>query len=111
MPSTRQRSHNEWFRTVSLGGRKSCPGCGEKLESGESIWSWGEYLRAKWRTVKHFCKKCYPEQVQKPLLSHTGGCGCTVNLCGRGERLPTWLTLEAASCVSPAAGQMESIGA
>lgn len=103
MGSKRQREHNEWFRTVSLGGRKSCPGCGEKLESGESIWSWGEYVRAKWHTVMHFCKKCYATRVQKPLVAHTGGCGCTVNLIGKGEPLPVWLTLsEPAACVSVA---------
>lgn len=88
------RNHNEWFRSVSLGGRKNCPSCKEKLEQGEKIWSWGEYVFAKWRTVKHFCKKCYSEQVQTPLINHTDECGCTVNLIGYGgETLPEWLNL------------------
>ena len=87
------RNHNEWFRTVLLGNRKSCPNCGEKL-NGESIWSWGEYLYGKWRTVKYFCKHCFPEQVQKPLQEHAGPCGCQITLCGRGDVLPDWLKLE-----------------
>jgi hypothetical protein len=87
-----QRTHNEWFRTVSLGGRKSCPNCGCKLLGG-SVWSWGEYVNAKWRTVKHFCRECYPTEVHGPLVKHTGECGCAVTLVGRGERLPTWLSL------------------
>jgi hypothetical protein len=91
----RIREHNEYFRTVSLSGRKSCPSCSEKLEPGESIWSWGNYVRIRWVTVTHFCKKCFPERVRARLNGHTNGCGCTVNLKGYcGERLPEWLTLE-----------------
>jgi hypothetical protein len=87
------RSHNEWFRTVSLGGRKSCPTCSAKLPPGESVWSWGEYVRAKWRTITHFCVGCAKARVLDRLTAHTDDCGCTVNLCGRGERLPDWLKL------------------
>lgn len=97
------RQHNEWFRSVSLGNRKSCPCCGERLESGESIWSWGQYIRARWNTIQHFCKKCFPDQVQKELNDHTAGCGCTVNLIGKGEKLPSWLTLETTECEVAAA--------
>ena len=88
------RAHNEWFTTVSLGNRKSCPCCKAKLEPGESIWSWGEYLRAKWHTVKHFCKNCYKEEVLAPLMKHTDGCGCTVNICMKSATRPGWLKLE-----------------
>lgn len=92
--STRPRQHNEWFRTVSLGGRKSCPECLSKLEPGEFIWSHGEYVRAKWRTVTHFCKNCFDYKVRGALVAHTSGCGCTVNLCQKGpEPLPDWLSL------------------
>ena len=90
----KQRVHNEWFRQVSLGNRKSCPRCSAKLESGESIWSWGEYIRVKWHTVKHFCKNCYETEVKKPLLDHTGGCGCTVELIFKGSSQPAWFKLE-----------------
>jgi len=91
MAKTRQ--HNEYFRTVSLGGRKSCPCCKAKLENNESIWSWGNYVRAKWVTVTHFCNNCFESNVQKPLTSHTDDCGCTVNLVGYSGRLPNWLHL------------------
>lgn len=91
----KQRNHNEWFTTVSLGKRKSCPCCKAKLESGESIWSWGEYVRAKWRTVKHFCKNCFVDEVQTPLASHTGDCGCTVSLVFKGASQPDWLVMPA----------------
>lgn len=88
------RVHNEWFRSVSLGNRKSCPSCGDKLEPGEKVWSWGEYVRAKWRTVMHFCKHCYEKSVCAPLLAHAGPCGCKIELVAYGgERLPEWLVL------------------
>lgn len=86
------RLHREWFRTVSLGGRKSCPSCSAKL-NGQSVWSWGEYVTWKWRTVKHFCPACFPP-IRRDLVNHTAGCGCEIELVGYGgERLPEWLTL------------------
>jgi hypothetical protein len=89
----KQRVHNEYFRTVSCGNRKSCPQCGEKL-SGEFIWSWGQYISAKWNTVQYFCRVCYPT-VQRKLQSHSDPCGCTFQLQGYGgQQLPSWLRLE-----------------
>jgi hypothetical protein len=94
----KQRQHNEYFRTVSLGGRKSCPSCYKKLLPNESIWSWGQYVRAKWNTVKYFCRECF-DPIRADLNEHTGGCGCVVNLIGyRGEKLPLWLTLTDTAC-------------
>ena len=91
--TTKQRIHNEYFRTVSLSHRKSCPTCKEKLLPGESIWSWGEYIFAKWRTVRYFCKCCYPE-VQRDLTVHREECGCDFNLIMYGgEQQPEWLEL------------------
>lgn len=75
--------------------RKSCPTCKAKLEPNEFVWSWGEYVVGKWRTVKHFCKTCFPSEVQESLSSHTDDCGCQINLVGySGTELPKWLTLE-----------------
>ena len=91
---TKLRQHNEWFRPISLGNRKSCPTCKNKLKPREMIWSWGEYHNAKWRTVKHFCSQCFAEEVRKPLLEHTGDCGCTINLVVREAPQPEWLTLK-----------------
>lgn len=100
MPRARRpRVHNEWFRQVDRGGRKSCPSCRAKLEPGEKIWSWGEYLRAKWHSVKDVCKNCWPE-VRKRLLAHEKDCpeNCTIELCGRGDQLPHWMTLGELVC-------------
>lgn len=108
------RQHNEHFRTVSLGGRKSCPTCGAKLQVNaathvnaaglrESIWSWGEYHNAKWHTVKHFCKECFDKEVRQPLLKHQQQCdggssgrftGCFINLVNHDwVKFPDWLKL------------------
>lgn len=56
--------------------------------------SWGEYVHGKWRTVKHFCRSCFPDRVRGPLIDHTAGCGCAVTLVGYGGKLPNWLTIE-----------------
>jgi len=88
----KQRNHNEWFREVSLGGRKSCPCCRAKLQPGESIWSWGQYVVGKWQTIKHFCKSCFVEEVATELTDHTATCGCTVSLQFQ-SRQPQWLRL------------------
>ena len=95
--AAKQRTHNEYFRTVGLGGRKSCPTCKEKLLPGESIWSWGEYHNAKWYTVRRFCKCCFPD-VQRDLDVHRNECGCDFNLVMYGgEQQPNWMELP--SCV------------
>ena len=91
---SKPKVHNEYFRTVVLGGRKSCPYCKAKLEQGVSIWSWGEYVRAKWYTVRYLCKACYPS-AKELLLSHSKGvCQCTIVLHGYRSQLPAWLSLE-----------------
>lgn len=93
------RLHREWFRPVAAGGRKSCPGCSAKLPPGERVWSWGQYVAGKWRTVRHFCVTCYPT-IQKLLVEHAAGCGCEFELVSyQGATLPTWLT----SCATGAA--------
>lgn len=89
----KQRVHNEYFRPVSLGGRKSCPTCRGKLKPGESIWSWGEYIRAKWHTVDYFCKECFAERVLPLLERHMGECGCSFKLNAYHCQLPEWLEL------------------
>lgn len=113
---TRVRSHNEYFRQVGLRTiygeklspvtgqmyrkvlgykniRKSCCNCKQRFEEGEGQWSWGEYVRGKWNTVKHFCKQCYHKEVQDKLLAHRGDCGCTIELVGYHCTLPGWLSL------------------
>jgi hypothetical protein len=92
--------HNEYFRSVRLGGRRSCPCCHSKLRSGEQIWSWGEYVRGKWYTVQHFCQQCWGE-VENRLQGHAFQCRCSFQLVGYGgEQLPAWLSLEPACCAT-----------
>ena len=89
------RIHNEWFRPVQRGNRKSCPNCHAKLEPGEQVWYWGEYVNAKWRNVQDICKNCWPGIVPK-LLEHERQCpdNCTITLVGYGGYgLPSWLKL------------------
>jgi hypothetical protein len=86
--------HNEYFRAVSLGGRKSCPHCHSRLALGEQIWSWGEYHAVRWYTVQHFCRACWPTVLER-LRQHAFHCRCAFALVGyRGEDLPDWLCLE-----------------
>lgn len=74
--------------------RKSCPTCKAKLPPGEWVWSWGEYINAKWNTVTHFCINCFHEECQVRLNAHREECGCTFNLVAYGgDPLPDWLTL------------------
>lgn len=91
------RVHNEYFRTVSLGHRKSCPSCYSKLGTDESIWSWGAYSAGRWYTVQHFCQSCWSAGYNTPrerLAAHKKVCGCTINLIGYwGTQLPAWLIL------------------
>lgn len=110
----KERNHNEWFQPIIAGGRKSCPNCKEKLNS-ESVWAWGEYVNGKWRTVRHFCRSCFPTQVLKPLKDHAGPCGCTITLCARSGYgpLPEWLTLahekESVECGTPSSPSSPSV--
>ena len=91
------KSHNEYFETISAGGRKSCPTCKTKLESGEAVWRWFEYGGCRQFTVKHFCKNCFEREVRSVLLDHADDCGCTIELVRRGRSpMPAWLTLQPA---------------
>ncbi len=87
------RTHREHFRTVLRGGRKSCSNCKRKLPPGQYIYAWGEYVRATWRTVQDFCRECWPE-IKARLQEHRGECGCTFELVGYHQGLPSWLKLD-----------------
>lgn len=93
----KQRNHNEYFRPVSLGNRKSCPACGAKLH-GQPIWSWGEYIRTKWHTVTHFCAQCYQTNVAARLQPHANQCGCTITLVLYSGTRPAWMHEQFAPC-------------
>jgi hypothetical protein len=81
------RIHNEWFQPIA---KKTCP-CGERKTE---VFSWGEYVSGKWRTVDHFCQACFVERVQSRLIAHAGDCGCTFALNARsGYTLPSWIKM------------------
>lgn len=89
--SRKQKTYNAWFRTVSLGNRKSCPECKCKLPPGESIWTWGDYYRVKWHNVTHFCRQCFATKVFSRLYHHLQWFRCGLVVCAYREPLPDWL--------------------
>jgi hypothetical protein len=93
MAKSKLRSHNEWFQAIA---KKTCP-CGQKHTQ---VYSWGEYSRARWFTVDHFCEHCFQSRVIPRLVGHAGTCGCTFNLVARSGHgpLPVWLTMPTQEC-------------
>jgi len=83
--------HNEWFRPVT----KTTCSCGQKKTQ---VYSWGEYVCAKWRTIDYVCQNCFPI-VSERLQQHKKECGCEFKLIGyRGCSLPDWLKMPVQSC-------------
>jgi hypothetical protein len=104
MPNNKKnpnRTHNEYFMPTV---RKACPGGCNKKRGGvkNTVYAWGEYRNAKWRTVDYFCEKCFTSRVLTSLLPHAAECGCTFEPRPRsGYSLPEWLKLpmqDAAVC-------------
>jgi len=50
------KPHNEYFQPIA---KRSC-NCGNKKCE---MYSWGEYVRGNWRTIDHFCQKCFTTHV------------------------------------------------
>lgn len=87
MSKSKIRVHNEWFQPIV---KTTCP-CGVKKTS---VFAWGEYIAAKWRTVDYFCEACFETRVIPRLVSHAGDCGCQFNLTARsGHRIPEWIKM------------------
>lgn len=82
----KQRNHNEWI--MGPLAKRTCP-CGEKKTE---VYGWGEYVIGKWRTVDHFCRKCFQTRVLAPLRDHADDCGCSITFQPRsGYRLPDFI--------------------
>lgn len=81
------RIHNEWFMPL----RKTTCDCGQKKTE---VFAWGEYSRARWITISHFCQACFPD-IQKQLSTHAGSCGCSFELKARSGHgpLPEWIKM------------------
>ena len=80
------RVHREWFRSIV----KTTCSCGAKKTQ---VFSWGEYICGKWRTVDYVCEACFKPSVLPRLKAHMGECGCSFELVGKGSQLPPWLTM------------------
>lgn len=93
----KKKNHNEWFRAVSRGNRKSCSNCSSRLDAGETIFSWGEYRNVKFRHIEDVCRACWPALAGR-LAAHAGDCGCTITLQVNSPR-PPWMVLPAV-CVA-----------
>lgn len=81
------REHSEWFRKVA---DKKCA-CGAR---GVQVFSWGEYVSGKWRTVDRLCERCYDTRVKQRLTDHAKGCGCMFKMNFKGGIRPDWLVIE-----------------
>ena len=65
---SKSRVVNLWYMAVSLGSRKTCPQCKEKLH-GRPIYGWYEYHNVKQYLVGYFCQKCFDSVVcQHPVI-------------------------------------------
>jgi hypothetical protein len=105
--------HNEYFRTVNA-VRCDCGRLIKKVRHGketgtiDQVWSWGEYVNARWHTVIWFCELCWEHRAKRRLLAHSDTCGCDFRLNGYGgEKLPEWLTIDETNTVSPSEGMCQ----
>ncbi len=98
MPTRRPDAvHREWFQDTSYGvcdcgsNRRSRRKAGKDL----TVYAWGEYASATWRTVRRVCECCFQRDIIPQLRSHADPCGCSFQLVPRsGHSLPPWITLE-----------------
>lgn len=96
--SAKVRVHNEWFQATAYG---VCD-CGSTrfirhkvFKRDVTIYSWGEYVSGRWRTVRRVCEMCFQRDIIPILRAHADPCGCAFALVPRsGHSLPPWITLE-----------------
>lgn len=71
--------------------KKRCPCCNTEL-NGENYYSFGEYIRGKWRTIIHACEKCYDQQVLPQIKRYTQAHNRSVRITGyRGCKVENWM--------------------
>lgn len=80
------RVHREWFNMLV---KTKCPDCGTR---NTTVYSWGEYVRAKYRAVRYFCDspECHTPIVEA-LKQHQRECGCQFELVGKNCQVPSYL--------------------
>ncbi len=98
MPQRRPNAiHREWFQDTAYGvcdcgsNRRSRRKAGKDL----TVYAWGEYVSARWSTVRRVCECCFQGAAIPMLRAHADPCGCSFQLVARsGHSLPPWITLE-----------------
>jgi hypothetical protein len=84
MTKLKGEPHREWFMPIK---KKRCP-CGR---GREPVMAWGQYVHARWRTIQHFCEKCFGDVLAR-MKAHVTACGCSFEFQARsGYELPAWL--------------------
>lgn len=98
MPQARPNAiHKEWFQATAYGVCNCGSNKRARLQAGKdaTVYSWGEYVRANWRTVQRVCEVCFQGSIIPQLRAHAAPCGCSFLLVPRsGHSLPPWITLE-----------------
>jgi hypothetical protein len=90
---TSKQTKNIYIRTVSLGNRKSCPTCLQKL-NGDLIYSAGEYVNAKWNNIQHFCSLCFESNLKRDCEVYRTKTGKEIEFVSyQGTKIPEWLKL------------------
>lgn len=85
---------NVYVRTV-MPKRKSCPACLKKLPTNEAIYSYGEYIRAKWNTFTYGCVNCFDTCAKPMMVKYKNETGREINIIGyQGAQIPEWLKLD-----------------
>lgn len=89
------RVHREWIMPLR---KRSCP-CGEKKVE---VFALGEYRAARWRTVEHFCRSCFPALASR-LSNHLRQCGCSFEFVMRSgyKRMPDFIMIPIEMCQQP----------
>lgn len=88
MAGKRETPYRAYFRPVKPG---TCP-CGARRAE---LWSMGEYIRAKWHTVDHFCPGCFATRILGRVV-RTWRMNNTrpLEFVGYHCSLPSWITLD-----------------
>jgi len=99
-PGTERSVWETYTSYVTGTTRKSCPTCKAKLEPGEYVWSWFEYVNLRQQAITRFCKACFDQQVKSKLADHVESCGCEINFIyysAPSSGVPEWLRWNAPS--------------
>ena len=91
MATTRKpTAYNVHVRIIGEGKTK-CPNC-KHILLNEHAYSFGEYIRGKWRTVTHNCRYCYDADMLQQTKRFKAANNRPVNMVGyQGTQLEDWM--------------------